>query len=541
MDLMPYIKTVNILNIDSVESTISPQELITKESLNNDLYVVSDVDEELIVLIEFKKIIHLQKIKLYALKLEDEDNDMSQPKQIQVYSVDTPNINFEDIKSLKTNKSVKCSVKKLHKGLTINFKNNAKNSINFQKIKYLAIYITSNQRDTETTYINSIRFHGTPDKHDEHLIVFEKKEVLHEVRVSNMIKKLNSKIQHEEILFDKTDTVNMKKIAEIENDLNDIDDATSCINSSHLMACTLNWRRRDKSDEKNECDSLGCKVKSYLINVMWSYQNFIENQQRNVATNEFQIFENADQYNVIDIINAFHHLLSKHAFEFEEIYNILTQQLGKRKICELSNCLMHKRTRRSRQLLSKNDTQLKSLYFDPKNDTDIIFQQILDTIHCYYCHSFDTGYKLTQQNKSDFLETLDDEEIKTSDYVDDKLAASIHEYIDGFSKLIQPVYNKFCSALPYSKLNYNFGFRFFYWDYYKNNLDTIDKCHIDEFQEHHDATNEGYLLNDFYVQAKYKDFKNELLFNHIYVISLFQWNNHLKKATQHKKNCTFQI
>ncbi len=54
--------------------------------------------------------------------------------------------------------------KQLSKGQTTNLQKNAKNSIKFKKIKHLAIYIESNQNDTEKTYLNGIIFNGTSPK-----------------------------------------------------------------------------------------------------------------------------------------------------------------------------------------------------------------------------------------------------------------------------------------------------------------------------------------------------------------------------------------
>ena len=94
MDLYKAIKSLQVLNIEESESTISASELGFYESIKDaDSFIVSDVDEELIILIEFSQIIELKSIKLYAHQIEIED--ASAPKQIQNYD-------FEDMKVFET-------------------------------------------------------------------------------------------------------------------------------------------------------------------------------------------------------------------------------------------------------------------------------------------------------------------------------------------------------------------------------------------------------------------------------------------------------
>eukprot|EP01084_Bolivina_argentea_P052484 96422_1 len=97
--------------------------------------------------------------------------------------------------------------------------------------------------------------------------------------------------------------------------------------------------------------------------------------------------EIGDGYKTIDLLNDFHHIMSVHSCDFEEIYEkfIINEQ------CSTTQCLMLKRNQRDRSLETKNETLLTRLYF---NENDILLQQLLDSIHCHYFHSFDIGYRL---------------------------------------------------------------------------------------------------------------------------------------------------
>ena len=71
------IESVEILNIDKEESTVSEMELVADISnINSSSFIVSDADQELLVLISFKKEMNLKGIKVHSLGLSQEDNDI---------------------------------------------------------------------------------------------------------------------------------------------------------------------------------------------------------------------------------------------------------------------------------------------------------------------------------------------------------------------------------------------------------------------------------------------------------------------------------
>ncbi len=168
MALSGQIETINTLNADKENSTISGEQLIENKSINSESFIVSDVDEELLILIQFKTEIDLKSIKIYSLKNTinninetDDSIDASQPKQINIYALDNINVSFNDLSEMKCDKTINCNIKKLEKGQNINLQKTSKNAIKFNKIKYLSIYIKTNQNDSENTFINAIKLKGT--------------------------------------------------------------------------------------------------------------------------------------------------------------------------------------------------------------------------------------------------------------------------------------------------------------------------------------------------------------------------------------------
>ena len=164
MDLSKAIQSVQVLNIDESESTISAEEVPLFDSIkDSESFIISDADEELIILIEFNQFIDLQIIKMYALPLSDDSEieDASAPHQVHVYRLNTLHHDFDDIKGLKPDKSIKCSTKKLVNGQTVNLQKKISNPLAFRKMKFLAVFIESNQNHTELTYLHGISLKGT--------------------------------------------------------------------------------------------------------------------------------------------------------------------------------------------------------------------------------------------------------------------------------------------------------------------------------------------------------------------------------------------
>eukprot|EP01083_Nonionella_stella_P271735 921033_1 len=151
------IDTVCILNMDKDVSTISARDLINLDHVKKESFIVSSADHELLILISFNNVINLKSVKLHSFNHNIDDDDVSCPKQVHVYKIQTLNVNFEDLSSMQPDKTVTCNAKKLcQNGQVIHLQKSSKNAVKFKQIKYLAIYIDSNQNDTETTVLNAI-------------------------------------------------------------------------------------------------------------------------------------------------------------------------------------------------------------------------------------------------------------------------------------------------------------------------------------------------------------------------------------------------
>eukprot|EP01084_Bolivina_argentea_P105314 188559_1 len=100
--------------------------------------------------------------------------------------------------------------------------------------------------------------------------------------------------------------------------------------------------------------------------------------------------------------------------------------------------------------------------------------------------------------------------------------------------------NKFNTNNDKNRLElFSYGFRYFYWQYYKNNFAYRDdaRCFSDfnglnQFGKLSDE-NENMRCSELYISNKYNNFKEEILSNKIQTIALTQWENSAQKASKH--------
>eukprot|EP01084_Bolivina_argentea_P270152 459307_1 len=165
--------------------------------------------------------------------------------------------------SMKPDRNVCCSIKKLQKGQKINLQKSAKNAIKFKKIQYVAIYISSNQHDTEQTLVNFISFIG--------------------------------------IVNDDTKGKNKEDLV-IQQLMNE---GLSLQEAKHLTLESMDQNKQEKICEINKCDSV---------------------QQIIVAMKKYDINEETNDESATDVcnlLNDFTHLLTNHNddTDFESIFN----------------------------------------------------------------------------------------------------------------------------------------------------------------------------------------------------------------------------
>eukprot|EP01084_Bolivina_argentea_P180656 312114_1 len=177
---------------------------------------------------------------------------------------------------------------------------------------------------------------------------------------------------------------------------------------------TKNTHSKRSQSHSNCCEINNCLCLEIMQTLLTRYCQHTEN---NVVDDIYIHIGN--NYNSVDLLNDFNHLLSQHTNQFEVIYNRLNR-IYNGNGCDSCKCASIKRHYRDRSTIRNNENKLKELYFDMDN---IVKQQLLDRIHCYYFHS----YKLkNKQNERQYqfsncngLSALKSDETMQDDICDD--------------------------------------------------------------------------------------------------------------------------
>eukprot|EP01084_Bolivina_argentea_P070340 127875_1 len=205
-----------------------------------------------------------------------------------------------------------------------------------------------------------------------------------------------------------------------------------------------------------------------------------------------------DESTLLTVLNDFLYL-SHHQNDDEQFESIYEQMGG---CCEIAECDKFKRNYRSR---TRQDTQIYS-------HCPSAVVQIMDKIHCFYRHVYDTGMKWTLHD----INLLNNCELKQSE--DDSITNSLILK----AKEIMTKKQKHGKTIEriYTKRN-------------QFQLDSV-KCVTENNNKHYIAGNDffyGYIDGNTSVYAKYWTLKEELTSNQLQPISVEQFNNEYDKAT----------
>eukprot|EP01084_Bolivina_argentea_P273635 466159_1 len=271
----------------------------------------------------------------------------------------------------------------------------------------------------------------------------------------------------------------------------------------------------------------------YILRV---YNTFIDNAKHR-ATNSQDIY---------DLITSCYYnkdidLFVKDYDDFVSNIDKLNYFVAEQKNCKLQNCTFIGRAYRDVSLCSKNIQHRKTLYHSQDDEKRIVIIKMLDILHNVLYHTFEMGLRC-KINKLNEIKSDNDEcdlsktihAMKKEINVRKKYFMSIRPDMNNNknNKKQTNINNKFVTNIMNddrsdSMVSYSYGVRFYYHDYYKDNENEREVVPGTDLTEH---GNKGYSLKDWYIPAKYKSFKDELLNNNIFILQLYQFNNTQQKA-----------
>ena len=500
MDLTDYIDTFQVLNIDISESTLSIADLYKNaDKPDNESYIISDADEEMIILIGFKKSIDMKSIILFGIE-NPELEDASLPKQIHIYNVKNLNYNFDDIKSLSPHKSFKCSTKKLSSaaGQKINLSKKLKNPIAFKKTLYLAIYIESNQNDDENTYLNAISFKGEYSDDKQHDNLNKPISNMPKVASINLHPGINDididpqKSNKKEPQFWKCSSCKFdrnswhnpicKSCEEIDkpekftktstttntNHPMYISKMPKSSNTTMDMSIFLNQQPLKNNDHSYQ----DCIAISRLL-VSLKYYSDLNPHENHENRAIFENFTNEVYKN--QIIDDYCHLQKYHNKEIQEILKQL-QSNGQSIECDIKSCNFTSRHHRINDKEAINDTS------DPSDPYYGVYCDIMDSLHYYINHLFDAGLRCHS------IEGIHDDDKKQDDDDDDTEEINFDLYDETFAKILKETSSTKTASNKFPRLSMNKKFNIkIHNEYQEKHITYLDQFfnHLYSNKAHH--------------------------------------------------------
>jgi len=206
--------------------------------------------------------------------------------------------------------------------------------------------------------------------------------------------------------YNRHEIISAMKTVTNKHDINDIQSVLDSINDDNYdtQQLTHSWKLIEKSkstemienndDIKHQNESIITnetlqKDKSIqnIISALKYYQTILNNQNYDDLISEY-FGENTR------IIEDYSHILKKYLNNtiesntsiFSQIYNIMIKEIK----CDIKNCKQYSRNNRDRQKEPKSTNDNK--------DDDVFritfYTDLMDTIHCYFMHSYDIGFRL---------------------------------------------------------------------------------------------------------------------------------------------------
>eukprot|EP01084_Bolivina_argentea_P088154 159165_1 len=337
---------------------------------------------------------------------------------------------------------------------------------------------------------------------------------------------------------------------------------------------------------------------SLLIKIMCQHKrDFVD------TNSSLDIVQFMDKFGFVDFLNEFNDHLEKervNAFYLESVYNKLIEKLNNNK-CVVATCRCILRNSRDKSLWNstnnKSQDQNAMMYesvldnvhvhlFHTNDmgyrlfrketeqllcDTDgeLKQQELVKKKYMKYNESIKANVKhdkfatilTTQLFRDSFTQYLRSTTAAADSGIINKFNHWLYEqeydtdalkfdfkYIDEYSSNIrnQMYKEQWNAALKFMDCNdpkevlYSFGYRFYYWEFFKNNENERNvirikgyKTKADEKRKWYDKGNKGYKCKQWYIPEKYENIKQEILGNKLFCLSTYEFNVAMAKANNY--------
>eukprot|EP01084_Bolivina_argentea_P014135 26431_1 len=242
-------------------------------------------------------------------------------------------------------------------------------------------------------------------------------------------------------------------------------------------------------------------------------------------------------YSHKQLMDDYGHLLYEHTNDIDSIHDYLILHTNNNSVCNIDQCNAFRRNHRCR-----SSNHCLTVY-QCENINDILKLQTLESIHSHYFHIFNGGYRIRDDTIRKIERSILNDNNNWSSQNISRFWKSVSDEMSQHKHFMHSNNNKYMSHNPgLTVATYSFGYRYYYWNYYKHNQSTADFITKNGFHDQWNLyANDGYMLMDWYIPCKYNDFRDELINNSVCTISKFVFESELMKAqikiqTQRAKN-----
>eukprot|EP01084_Bolivina_argentea_P119998 212736_1 len=285
--------------------------------------------------------------------------------------------------------------------------------------------------------------------------------------------------------------------------------------SSYSLNHDVSKRNGKENCSLKQCNGkadLNCEYLHELGKILKYYSEWIaykENMNENTEKKEdiydyiskLELGENSMNAIVL-ILSYYHHLMKTHNNEFEKIYDYFSKLYN----CAIDGCNSMRRNHRDRSANRKIGLR-SDLYYTYNDNEQVIVQQILDQVHCFFYHTFDIGFKLNKTERKEIREIEKEEITENDDIIDDETDKRQRVRREYIGRIISQKKKKLRQIR--STIDKNNKFTSFYDEIYDEIDDEID----DDDEEKSDDKN-NYFGNDilysfgvryYYNESKYRN------------------------------------
>ena len=306
----------------------------------------------------------------------------------------------------------------------------------------------------------------------------------------------------------------------------------------------INWNCDEKELDYCECSCIPIKRISAILNIYHKWFHIKDKVNFHEFSGNMHGFINHFltqyesrlhcAYSNVALLNDFHHILKEH--ELGYVLPYIKQDMR----CNIDNCQIIKRHYRDKSLCIEDNELRSSHYFGfGKNSKEVNTQNILDNIHCYIFHSYDTlkcsPHEIHQlQSHEDIMD--DDDQKKTAKAVVDLNAMQLTQIKSILSRKQTQMRrilgvdqfrlqsSKFRTDIEGKEKSYGFGRTRNNKSYDPNVIYIGDRLYYWRQYQHSDN-------QQFYICPKYKSLKEEIRSNLVHPLSKLQWTDTVLRAS----------